>query len=60
MLDYAEVAAKFDTTMDWLAETYVDALNCVHFMHDKYAYERSRWRCTTAPSCARWPAASPV
>jgi formate C-acetyltransferase len=26
--------------MDWLAETYVDALNCVHYMHDKYAYER--------------------
>ena len=32
--------AKFDKTMDWLAETYVDALNCVHYMHDKYAYER--------------------
>ena len=40
MLDYDDVAAKFDKTMDWLAETYVDALNCVHFMHDKYAYER--------------------
>ena len=26
--------------MDWLAETYVDALNCIHAMHDKYAYER--------------------
>ena len=39
-LDYADVVAKFDTTMDWLAETYVDALNCVHYMHDKYAYER--------------------
>jgi formate C-acetyltransferase len=39
-LDYADVVAKFDKTMDWLAETYVDALNCVHFMHDKYAYER--------------------
>jgi len=40
VLDYDDVAAKFDKTMDWLAETYVDALNCVHFMHDKYAYER--------------------
>ena len=39
-LDYADVVAKFDKTMDWLAETYVDALNCVHYMHDKYAYER--------------------
>ena len=26
--------------MDWLAQTYIDALNVVHFMHDKYAYER--------------------
>ncbi len=40
VLDYAEVTAAFDHTMDWLAEVYVDALNCVHFMHDKYAYER--------------------
>ena len=40
VLDYDDVAAKFDKMMDWLAETYVDALNCVHYMHDKYAYER--------------------
>ncbi len=39
-LDYDDVMAKFDKTMDWLAQTYVDALNCVHYMHDKYAYER--------------------
>jgi formate C-acetyltransferase len=39
-LDYDDVMAKFDTMMDWLAQTYVDALNCVHYMHDKYAYER--------------------
>ncbi|MGY4642709.1 formate C-acetyltransferase [Cellulomonas sp. URHB0016] len=40
VLDYDDVMAKFDVTMDWLAQTYVDALNCVHYMHDKYAYER--------------------
>lgn len=40
VLDYDDVMAKFDTFLDWLAETYVDALNCIHFMHDKYAYER--------------------
>ncbi|MBO0900490.1 formate C-acetyltransferase [Cellulomonas sp. zg-ZUI222] len=40
VLDYDDVLAKFDKTLDWLAETYVDALNCVHYMHDKYAYER--------------------
>jgi len=40
VLDYDDVRAKFDVLMDWLAQTYVDALNCVHYMHDKYAYER--------------------
>ncbi|MBO3084223.1 formate C-acetyltransferase [Cellulomonas fengjieae] len=40
VLDYDDVAAKLDVMLDWLAQTYVDALNCVHFMHDKYAYER--------------------
>ena len=40
VLDYAEVVARFDTMMDWLAKTYVDALNVIHYMHDKYAYER--------------------
>ena len=40
VLDYAEVAARFDTMMGWLAKTYVDALNVIHYMHDKYAYER--------------------
>lgn len=39
-LDYDDVMAKFDATLEWLAQTYVDALNCVHYMHDKYAYER--------------------
>ncbi|UYN93355.1 MAG: formate C-acetyltransferase [Enhydrobacter sp.] len=40
VLDYDEVAAKFDATMEWLARTYVHALNCIHYMHDKYFYER--------------------
>ena len=39
-LDYDDVMAKMDVELDWLAETYIDALNCVHYMHDKYAYER--------------------
>ncbi len=38
-LDYDEVYEKFDKMLDWLAETYVKALNIIHFMHDKYAYE---------------------
>lgn len=40
VLDYDEVVAAFDKSMDWLAKTYVKALNCIHYMHDKYAYER--------------------
>ncbi|MEG3615208.1 formate C-acetyltransferase [Isoptericola haloaureus] len=39
-LDYDDVRARFDKTMDWLAATYVEALNCIHWSHDKYAYER--------------------
>ncbi|MFC7530113.1 formate C-acetyltransferase [Actinoplanes sp. GCM10030250] len=40
VLDYDQVLAAYDRTLDWLAETYVDALNVIHYMHDKYAYER--------------------
>jgi formate C-acetyltransferase len=40
ILDYADVLPAFERTMDWLARTYVDALNVIHAMHDKYAYER--------------------
>ncbi|MFC4536054.1 formate C-acetyltransferase [Sphaerisporangium dianthi] len=39
-LDFEEVSAALDRMMDWLAETYVNALNVIHYMHDKYAYER--------------------
>ena len=40
VLDYDEVLEKFDRTMEWLARTYVHAMNCIHYMHDKYFYER--------------------
>ena len=39
-LNYEDVLAKLDVAMDWLAKVYVDALNVIHYMHDKYAYER--------------------
>ena len=39
VLNYDEVAARFDVMMDWLAEVYVDTLNVIHYMHDKYCYE---------------------
>jgi formate C-acetyltransferase len=40
VLDYDDVIARFETMMDWLAGVYVNALNVIHYMHDKYAYER--------------------
>ncbi|MGV9992204.1 formate C-acetyltransferase [Streptomyces sp. NPDC003374] len=39
-LDFEELSAAYDRVLDWLAGTYVDALNVIHYMHDKYAYER--------------------
>ncbi len=39
-LDYEELSAAYDRALDWLAETYVNTLNVIHYMHDKYAYER--------------------
>jgi formate C-acetyltransferase len=39
-LDYDEVMAKFDVMMAWLAKTYINTLNVIHYMHDKYCYER--------------------
>ncbi len=40
VLDYDQVFEKFDYMMEWLARTYVHAMNCIHYMHDKYFYER--------------------
>jgi formate C-acetyltransferase len=40
VLNYDEVFEKFDGVMEWLARTYVHAMNCIHYMHDKYFYER--------------------
>ena len=40
VLNYDEVLPKFDFMMDWLARVYVEALNIIHYSHDKYAYER--------------------
>ena len=39
-LNYEEVCTKFDLMMDWLAKLYVNTLNTIHYMHDKYCYER--------------------
>jgi len=39
-LDFNDVLKKFERMMDWLAGVYVGAMNVIHYMHDKYAYER--------------------
>ena len=39
-LDYEEVMEKFHDMMKWLASVYVNTLNIIHYMHDKYCYER--------------------
>ncbi len=40
VLAYDDVMSHLDAMMDWLAGTYMSALNVIHYMHDKYAYER--------------------
>nr|WP_134686400.1 formate C-acetyltransferase [Brevibacillus migulae] len=39
-LQFDEVMERFDKVMDWLAELYINTLNVIHYMHDKYSYER--------------------
>ena len=39
-LDYDDVMSKYDDMMEWLAGLYVNTLNVIHYMHDKYAYEK--------------------
>jgi len=40
VLEFDDVLSRFERTMDWLAGVYVNAMNTIHYMHDKYAYER--------------------
>ena len=39
-LNYDDVLARFDHICDWLAKLYINTLNIIHYMHDKYCYER--------------------
>ncbi|APP12408.1 formate C-acetyltransferase [Lactiplantibacillus plantarum subsp. plantarum] len=41
-IDYDEFMKKLDKQMDWLADTYVNSLNAIHYMHDKYYYEAAQ------------------
>lgn len=41
-LNYDEVMERYEDMMEWLAGLYVNTLNCIHYMHDKYCYERAQ------------------
>ncbi len=41
-LDYNEVAERFDIYIKWLSKLYVNTMNVIHYMHDKYAYEKTQ------------------
>ena len=41
-LDFGEVMARFDTYIAWLSKLYVNTMNVIHYMHDKYAYEKTQ------------------
>ena len=41
-LDFDEVMEKYDEMMEWLSKLYVDTLNMIHYMHDKYYYEAAQ------------------
>lgn len=40
VLSYDDVRAKFDLVLDWLSQLYINTLNIIHYMHDKYCYEK--------------------
>ena len=42
VLDYEAVSERFDVYMSWLARLYVNTMNVIHYMHDKYAYEKTQ------------------
>ena len=41
-VDFDRLVERLDFYREWLAKTYVDAMNTIHYMHDKYAYEKSQ------------------
>ena len=42
VLDYTKVMERFDVYLSWLCRLYVNTMNCIHYMHDKYAYEKTQ------------------
>ena len=42
ILDYSKVMERFNIYLSWLCKLYVNTMNCIHYMHDKYAYEKTQ------------------
>ena len=42
VLEYGQVMARFNLYLPWLCRLYVNTMNCIHYMHDKYAYEKTQ------------------
>ena len=42
VLDFTKVMERFDIYLEWLCRLYVNTMNCIHYMHDKYAYEKTQ------------------
>ncbi|MCQ2445772.1 MAG: formate C-acetyltransferase [Clostridia bacterium] len=42
VLDYTKVMERFNIYLEWLCRLYVNTMNCIHYMHDKYAYEKTQ------------------
>lgn len=48
-LDFEDVKARYEKAMDWMAQVYVNTLNVIHYMHDKYNYERLQVGASSIP-----------
>ena len=57
-LDFDDVWKRYEEMLDWVVGTYVEALNIIHYCHDRYAYEAIEMALHDARSFAPWAAAS--
>lgn len=53
-LDYDKVTELLSIYRPWLAAMYANTMNVIHYMHDKYAYEKRRWRSMTQRYTGSW------
>ena len=56
VLDYEDVMGRYKTLLSWLAHQYVNTMNVIHYMHDKYAYEKTQMALHDTHLAHRWMA----